>query len=112
MLERRREPRVPVLISLRVYDQGSGEVLGELANLSRHGMMLLSQHLIEPGRVFQVEIPLPENQSLAGTRLCLGIESLWFEQDEGGGQYWLGFEIIDFAPWAAELLDYLIAQFG
>lgn len=112
MPERRKEPRVPVLISLRVYDQGSGEVLGELANLSRHGMMLLSQRLIEPNRVFQVEIPLPENQSFAGTRLCLGIESLWFEQDEEGGHYWLGFEIIDFAPRAAELLDYLIAQFS
>lgn len=112
MSERRKEPRVPVLVPLRVYDQGSGKVLGELANLSRHGMMLLSQGLIEPNRVFQVEIPLPESQGFAGTRLCLGIESLWFEQDEGGSQYWIGFEIIDFAPRAAELLDYLIGQFS
>ncbi|MCX8049801.1 MAG: PilZ domain-containing protein [Methylohalobius sp.] len=112
MSERRKEPRVPVLIPLRVYDQGSGEILGELANLSRHGMMLLSHRLIEPGRVFQVEIPVPKDQSLGSTRLFLGIESLWFEPDEGGMQYWLGFSIIHFAPGAVELLDDLIAQFS
>ncbi|GAB4358527.1 MAG: PilZ domain-containing protein [Methylohalobius sp. ZOD2] len=112
MSERRKEPRVPVLIPLRVHDQGSGEVLGELANLSRRGMMLFGQRSIEPNRVFQVEIALPESRDLTTNRLGLGIESLWTERDEGDGRYWIGFEIIDFAPQAAELLEQLIDQFS
>ncbi len=111
MIERRKEPRVLVTVPLRVCDLGSGEVLGELVNLSRHGMLLLSQCLIEPNRVFQVEIPLPEALGFLGARLRLGIESLWYEPGEGN-QYWVGFTIIDFAPEAIELLDRLIVQFS
>lgn len=112
MSERRKEIRVPVLVPLDVYDHGAGELLGELANLSLHGMLLLSRRCIDPNRILQVDIPLPESLSDGGMTLCLGIESLWAEEDATGDQYWCGFQIIDYAPQALHVLEKLIAEFS
>lgn len=110
MSERRREPRFPVLVPLRVLDTGTGELVGELANLSKHGLMLLTQYMIQPNQILQVEISLPSDGELP-EKLNLGIESLWFEEDNEAGQYWVGFQIIDLAPESTEMLDTLIQEF-
>ncbi len=110
MPDKRREPRFPVLVPLRVLDMGTGEPIGELANLSRHGMMLLSRYLIQPNQILQVEIALPSDGKLP-ERINLGIESLWYEEDDDADQYWIGFQIIDLAPENTQLLETLIAEF-
>lgn len=112
MSERRKEPRIPVLETLQVYECETGLLLGELVNLSRHGMMILGRRCIGPNRIFRVEIPFPETLITNAHSLCLGVESLWFEQDESGDQYWIGFQIIDFDPPAATLLESLITEFS
>ncbi len=108
--ERRKEPRIPIGVPLPVIDQGSGDPLGELVNLSCHGMMLLSPRPIEINRIFQVTIPLPSRFS--DPVLTLGVESLWLEAGESRERFWVGFQIIDCSPQMAVVVEELLREFS
>ncbi len=109
--ERRKEPRIPIGVPLPVIDQGSGDPLGELVNLSRHGMMLLSPRPIEINRIFQVTVPLPHSR-LSDPDLNVGVESLWLEADESRERFWVGFQIIDCSPRMAAVVEELLREFS
>ncbi len=111
MSERRKEPRVPILIPLQVFDCSSDRALGELVNLSRHGLMLLCRQLIEPNRIMQIEIPLPKPVESEAS-LCLGVESLWREADDAQERFWVGFQIIDCSPKMTSVLEKLLEEFS
>ncbi len=111
MSERRKEPRIPIGVPLPVIDQGSGDSLGELVNLSRHGMMILSPRPIEINRIFQVTIPLPLPR-LSNSGLNVGVESLWREADESRERFWVGFQIIDCSPRMAAVVAELLEEFS
>ena len=112
MPERRKEVRIPVPLSLEVKDQADGAVVGTLANISSGGLMLLAQRYIEPGRVLQFSIPIPDDLVSNDTHLKVGVESVWCEEDGMGDKHWCGFQIIDYPPGATELLERLIVEFS
>ena len=112
MPERRKEVRIPVPYSLEVKDQVDGAVVGTVANISSGGLMLLAQRYIEPGRVMQFSIPMPDELITSETDLMVGVESVWCEEDGLGKQHWCGFQIIDYPPGSAEILERLIAEFS
>ncbi len=109
--ERRKEPRIPIAASLPVIDQGSGVPLGELVNLSRHGMMLLSPRPIEINRVFQVTIPMSDSR-FSNQDLSVGVESLWLEADDCRERFWVGFQIIDCSPRMVAVVEELLREFS
>ncbi len=112
MSERRKELRIPVLKPLQAIDDASGESIGTLANISYSGLLLLCQQCIEPNRVLQLKVPIPDSLISGAPELILGVESVWAEADGSGKNHWCGFQIIDYAPQATQILARLINEFS
>ena len=104
--ELRRHPRIEVPENVRVRDAHSGEILGQLVNLSVDGFMLVGPLRIPAGTVRQVCIPLAQ-PGTAG-ELTVGVESLWCQDANDSGSHWSGFQIIDISPEQRQLLDSMV----
>jgi hypothetical protein len=103
--ELRKHPRIEVPENVIVQDAHSGEMLGQLVNLSVDGLLLVGRVGIAPGTVRQLRMQLKQGGRV--TELVLGAESLWCNDANDSGAYWSGFQIIDISPEQQEILDAL-----
>jgi len=95
--ERRRATRKPVADRLSVADSMTGEVIGVIGNLSHDGMLMILNRPVQANTLYQVQFVIPDGVSNAPIEV--GIHEQWIEPTEnGGGEYWGGFRIIDIAP--------------
>ena len=105
--ERRREPRLDTLsLSLFVYDNLTGELLGTLVNLSRGGMMILSGQPCDPGGALQID--LRRSNDSGNTELSAAIRINWVSPASTSGSYWVGARIIGLAEEDTERLERLL----
>jgi len=104
--DQRSKPRITIAEQPRVLDTHSGEVLGELVNLSAEGLMVAATHCIQPNTVRQMRIPLRQGERHLEIRI--GAESLWCEDANDSGVHWTGFQIIDISPQDQLILDSII----
>ena len=88
---------------ISVYDAVTGEQLGQLANISSHGLMLITRTRVEPESLFRVSFTLPGSDAV----MKIGIESLWLNEALSNNVYWAGFEIIDIAESDERMLEQL-----
>ena len=101
--DKRRAQRVTIPEHPQVVDAHSGELLGQLVNLSSDGLMLAGNHCIACNTVRQMRIPLAVGDTRAV--ISVGAESLWCEDANGSGLYWTGFHIIDISSDDQKTLD-------
>lgn len=106
--EQRRKHRVTIPEHPHVYDAHSGDIIGELVNLSSDGMMLASCNQFDYGSVRQLRIPLIKGEQIVDIRV--GAESLWCEDANDSGTFWTGFQIIDISPQDQLILDSVIGN--
>lgn len=104
--EQRSKRRVTIPDHPQILDAHSGDVLGELVNLSVDGLMIVSPKFIASGTLCQLRIPLI--CSGASVEIHIGVESLWCEDANDSGAYWTGFQIIDIAPEHQAILDAVV----
>jgi hypothetical protein len=94
--EQRKKRRVVISDRVDVSDAHSGNIMGQLVNLSIDGFMLVGSGCIKPGTLYQLKIPLDaESQPQL---LLVGAECLWCHDANESGAYWSGFHIIDISP--------------
>ena len=101
--EQRRQRRVTIPEHPQILDAHSGNILGQLVNLSIAGLMAMSPRCINCGTVYQVRIPLLVGDQ--SVEIQLGIESLWSEDANESGSHWTGFQIIDISPEHQKILN-------
>jgi hypothetical protein len=101
--DKRRAPRVTIPEHPQIVDAHSGELLGQLVNLSSDGLMLAGNQCIPCNTVRQMCIPLVVGDSRKV--INVGAESLWCEDANGSGLYWTGFHIIDISADDQATLD-------
>jgi len=106
--EQRRHRRVTIPEHPKIYDAHSGEVIGELVNLSSDGLMAASGECICCGSVRQMRIPLIKGEK--SVDVCVGAESLWCEDTNDSGTFWTGFQIIDISPEDQLTLDAIVGN--
>jgi len=104
MSDKRKQMRVDVAVRLPVIDVNTGVVVGDLANISTAGFMVLSHDPRPAHLVFQLSVSLPKIIQGADT-LYFGAESLWCNATDDQEQFWIGFQIIDISPRDQEVLD-------
>ena len=104
--EQRRKRRVTIPDHPQILDAHSGEVLGELVNLSVDGLMAVSPGSIVCGTLCQMRIPLLCNGERV--EIQIGVESLWSEDTNDSGTYWTGFQIIDISAEHQAILDAVV----
>lgn len=96
MIENRRSRRRPTQQGIDVTNVLTGEPLGQVGNLSADGMLLVANHQMADGALYQVEFELPG--ATPPRRLAVGLYEQWSEAASTPGQFWAGFRIIDIAP--------------
>ncbi|MEN8763968.1 MAG: PilZ domain-containing protein [Thiogranum sp.] len=106
--EQRRKRRVTIPGHPQILDAYSGNILGQLVNLSVDGLMSVSPAGINCGTVCQVRIPLLVGDQ--SVEIQLGIESLWCEDANESGAHWSGFQIIDISPEHQEILNSIVGD--
>jgi hypothetical protein len=105
MVEKRSIPRRKPSAVIKVLDEISGKDLGNLANLTPEGLMLVSREPIPLRSILQMRIQVPPSANRMG-RVCFGAESVWASQAEDeGGYFWTGFSIIDISGEAADFIE-------
>lgn len=92
----RKNPRLDTPDQVAVRDRHSGDVVGQLVNLSVDGLMLMGSAGLEPGTLCQFRVPLDDGKQI--TELLIGAEVLWCQDANHSGSYWSGFHIIDISP--------------
>lgn len=97
MADNRRKPRKQPSQVIEIHDIRTGDILGQLANITTEGLMLIGPKPIEPNTLFQLRMPLPEPADDIRT-IDFGVESLWNQAAGNSDRYWSGFHIIDISP--------------
>ncbi len=106
--EQRRQKRVIIPEHPQILDAHSGEILGQLVNLSVDGLMAMGPRCIACGTICQLRIPLMKGEQ--ELELRIGVESLWCEDANDSGSHWTGFHIIDISPEHQELLNSVVGD--
>lgn len=96
---KRRDPEVPV----HVVNTMTGEVIGQIGNLSQDGMMLIAHREVRPDALYQFSFPLPISGHGA-VEVEVGMHEQWSEPASVPGQFWAGFRIVSMSMDDQELL--------
>lgn len=86
---RRRKAHEPVSVT----DAMTGQVIGQVGNLSESGMLLLANQPLVNDALYQFRFPL---QAAGGKspELEIGAHLLWSDEASAPGQHWIGFRFI------------------
>jgi len=96
-MEKRKHDRIALAErgwQAELVDQVSGTKLGEVANLSSNGLMLITPDRIEIESLYQVECFTTSPSGQSGG-FSAGIIVLWRTEASQANTYWAGLQIID-----------------
>ncbi|MGY0561001.1 PilZ domain-containing protein [Luteimonas sp. A277] len=86
---KRRKAHHPIPVS----DAMTGQVVGNIGNLSESGMLLMASGPLVNDALYQFSFSLPGSDGQT-TELELGAHLLWSDQASAPGQHWVGFRFI------------------
>jgi len=107
----RRIERWYLACYLRVFDDRTGEIRGQLVDIAPQGMLLIGDSPVPVERTWRVRMRLPvtaRDQHL----ITFTAISRWCRQDSQPGFYLTGYQIGDLSPKLEKLLNALIHDFG
>lgn len=110
-MDRRKQPRRILLYFSRVTDRNSGMVLGYLSDLTREGLMLISETSIPLFQNFDLLMDLPEDFA-PREHLLLSAQSLWERPDIDPNYRNTGFRITSLNDEDLVLVDQIIERYG
>ena len=106
MTEKRRAERKQPTNRVMVRDTLSGELLGQLGNITPEGLMLIGDEAVREGSTFQLSLTLADPTDNTETHFNIGATSLW-TMIAASGNHWSGFQIIDISEQQQEALSSL-----
>lgn len=111
-VEKRHINRLHLIYYLRVYDGISSRVVGHAADISQHGLMLISDVPVDVHEEFRFRMRFPgktdEQEELIFNAVCR-----WCRQDDNNAAFYLvGFQIQDLLPDDALFIQSLIDEFS
>jgi hypothetical protein len=88
----RKQERAQLIYYLRVFDAVTGELLGQLTNITPEGMKLIGVKPAAVGLKISVKMDLPHHNK-PDSHITFAAESIWSEKDPCGNYYNTGFKI-------------------
>jgi hypothetical protein len=107
----RTEKRRHLVYYLKVYNNATGELLGNLVDLTRHGIMLLSRDGVPAGWEGEVRIALPSPIAEL-TEIRMRVQARWNRKDVNPEYFLTGFQVAALPAEAGPVIDHLIATYG
>jgi len=79
-----------------VTDVITGQVIGQVGNLSRTGMLMITAQAPRSEAIYQVRMTLPDSSRMLArsTAIEIGIQEQWHEAAASSGQIWAGYRIV------------------
>jgi PilZ domain len=111
MQERRKISRKYLAVYSRVFDRGSGRVLGYLADLSRKGTMIISDNPLPERQMINLRFDLPDPPLFSADHLDVQAQVAWSRPDVDPSFYNVGFEFLSVNEQQAGLIDEMIESY-
>ena len=109
--ELRSLKRRHLIYYLEVYDDDTGELLGNLVDITTEGLKLVSKKPLEAKKVFNMRMHLPEGYFAENVLLFQG-KSLWSSNDVNPDFYDTGFNAPDLDSKVKNMIMSLIDLIG
>lgn len=81
MEERRKLKRVYLMFYTRVFDRKTGRLLGNLADITPEGAMIIHEEPIEVGQIHLLRMDLPDGFKFPKSHLDIEARSVWSRPD-------------------------------
>ena len=107
----RRIQRKHLIYFSEVKDKDNASFTGHLVDISRTGLMLISEEPVSTGKEFRLDIILPEEAD-GHDRIHLRAKSIWCKKDVNPDYYATGFEMEAIDIIDDELIEHLIYEYG
>jgi len=111
MDERRRIPRKYLMFYSRVFDEKTGELVGHIIDITRMGMMLISEKPVEVGQTLQLRLEVPLDFQTKQF-ISFAATSKWCGKDVDPHFYNTGFEIDAISLEDLDLIERLVEAYG
>ena len=111
MEEKRRTTRRYLLYYMRIYDVSTRQQIGNLVDITPRGIMIVSEHPLEVGKVSRLKMELTPEVS-DKPYMEFSVRSRWSKPDINPHMYNTGFEILELPPEDAEIILRIVEEFG
>ncbi len=106
-VNKRTVSRRHLIYYLRVFNHKTGELLGNLVDISTKGIMVVSDNAIPPNTRYHLRMVLPDTVE-GGKEVDFAAESRWCRNDANRDFYDTGFELLDPSMEFLDAVDRLV----
>jgi hypothetical protein len=109
--ERRKLKRKYLIFFTRVFDSQDGKWLGNLADVTSEGMMIISETPVETGKTFDLSMDLPAD-IFGQDSLNFKGQSIWCQPDIDPSFHNTGFKLLDLSEDELTIIQRIIDVYG
>ena len=109
--DKKREPRRHLIYFSEVHDRDNKSFSARMVDITKTGLMVISEEKIELEKTFHLEIILPEEVE-GRDRINVKAKTLWCKKDVNPDYFATGLEIEELDVINEELIEYMIYEYG
>jgi hypothetical protein len=106
----RKQERVGLIYQLRLFDAGTGSLIGHIINLTGDGFLVVAESPVTPHAGFSLRMDLPRSV-MRERSLSFSAECMWSRRDSSGDFFNVGFRITDMTRKTMQTILRLIRRF-
>lgn len=106
--DRRSLRRRHLLFYLDVVDRKTGQVMGQLGDISTDGLLIIAKDPLPRNEIYEVAIRLPRMRGFSQDNVNMTVESRWISPDSNPDLSCTGCQVVDIDDQNRVLVDHLI----
>jgi hypothetical protein len=110
MAEKRKFTRIHLIHYLRLFDRKSGDLIGNLVDLTAEGLQLICEKPIAPGTLLEIRMEFPE-QVDGEHEIQLNAVAVWCDHQLDPDLFSVGCKLIPVTPGKVTLIRDLIKNY-
>lgn len=111
MENKRRLKRRHLIYYLRVFDQTNGQLIGHLVDITKEGLMLISEVPLSMDQTYHFRMVLP-SEILSKVELDFVATVVWCKKDINPDFYATGFKLVSISEDDLVVIESLIHRYG
>ena len=103
--EKTRTTRQPLLFYLDIIEQQTHKHIGHLENISKEGLMIITDKAIPLNNIKAISIQLPDFEEFDESSIDIQVEIRWMKQDINPNLYCIGCRFVKIKPKDLALIE-------
>ncbi len=112
MEERRKLKRKYLMFYTRVFNRKTGEMLGNLSDLTVEGLMLIGEQALPVHTLFDLRMDLPDGFGFPRRHLDMTGKTMWTAPDVDPNFFNTGFHLEQVAEEDVAIIERLVEDYG